>query len=140
MIGWPAGLSGILGIAIFHFNNYALYTLQPIDAPGGSQRTGSKTTFCIMDTDAIDTSLPGAPNQSVYSGCGSVVHGMSVGWGDTYGYWLSGQELDFTGNPDGIYQLKIEVDFKSQVVETNETDNVSCVLPGPRVGGEALNL
>ena len=54
---------------------------------------------------------------------------MSVGWGDTYGYWLSGQELDFTGDPDaGIYQLKIEVDFKSLLVETNENDNVSCVL------------
>lgn len=107
----------------FHFNDYALYTLQPIDAPGGSQRTGSKTTFCIMDTDRIDTSLP-----PFYPGCGSSVQGMSVGWGDTYGYWLSGQELDFTGNPDGIYQLKIEIDPKNLLVETNEHDNVSCVL------------
>ena len=112
----------------FHFNNYALYTLQPVDAPGGSQRTGSKTTFCIMDTDPIDTSLPGAPNQSVYSGCGNVVQGMSVGWGDTYGYWLAGQELDFTGNPAGVYQLEIEVDPKNLLLETNENDNVSCVL------------
>lgn len=107
----------------FHFNDYALYTLQPFPAPGGSQRTGSKTTFCVMDTDRIDTSLPG-----FYSGCGSAVQGMSVGWGDTYGYWLSGQELDFTGNPHGRYKLKIEIDPKNLLVETNENDNVSCVL------------
>lgn len=53
---------------------------------------------------------------------------MSVGWGDTYGYWLAGQDIDFTGNPDGIYQLKIEVDPKKLLLETNENDNVSCVL------------
>ena len=33
-----------------HFNDYALYTLQPVNAPGGSLRTGAKTTFCVMDT------------------------------------------------------------------------------------------
>ncbi len=112
----------------FHFNDYALYTLRPVDAPGGSQRTGSKTTFCIIDTDPIDTTLPGAPNQPVYSSCGMDKQGMSVGWGDTYGYWLSGQEVDFAGNPDGLYQLSIEVDPKNLLLETDENDNVSCVL------------
>lgn len=112
----------------FHFDDYALYTLQPIDAPGGSQRTGSKTTFCVLDTDKINGSLPGAPTQAVYSTCDRDYQGMSVGWGDTYGYWLSGQDIDFTGNPDGIYQLKIEVDPTKLILETDENDNVSCVL------------
>ena len=53
---------------------------------------------------------------------------MSVGWGDTYGAHLAGQEIDFTGNADGIYQLKIEVDPKKVIVESNDNDNVSCVL------------
>jgi hypothetical protein len=112
----------------FHFDDYALYTLQPLNAPGGSARTGSKTTFCLMDTTRIDITLPGAPAQAVYSICGRFVQGMSVGWGDTYGAHLFGQEIDFSGNPDGIYQLKIEIDPKKVIVESNKNDNVSCVL------------
>ncbi len=111
-----------------HFDDYALYTLQPINAPGGSQRTGAKTTFCIIDTTKIDTSLPGAPAQAVYTTCSQFIQGMSVGWGDTYGSHLDGQEIDFTDNPDGIYQLKIEVDPKKLLIESNENDNVSCAL------------
>lgn len=112
----------------FHFNDYALYTLQPVNAPGGSLRTGSKTTFCVMDTTRIDTALPGAPTQAVYTTCGQFIQGMSVGWGDTYGAHLAGQEIDFTDNPDGTYQLQIEVDPKKVIIEANENDNASCVL------------
>ena len=53
---------------------------------------------------------------------------MSVGWGDTYGSGLPGQEIDFTGNADGLYQLKITVDPNNVIVESNNSDNVSCVL------------
>jgi hypothetical protein len=112
----------------FHFNDYALYTLQPVNAPGGSERTGSKTTFCVMDTTKINTGLPGAPGSAVYSTCGNQIQGMSVGWGDTYGYNLAGQELDFTNNADGVYRLKIEIDPKTLIRESNDNDNVSCVL------------
>jgi len=112
----------------FHFDDYALYTLQPVNAPGGSLRSGSKTTFCVMDTTKINAALPGAPTQAVYSTCGQYIQGMSVGWGDTYGAHLPGQEIDFTANADGIYQLKIEIDPKKVIIESTETDNVSCVL------------
>lgn len=123
-----------------HFNDYALYTLQPVDAPGGSERTGAKTTFCVMDTTPIDTRLPGAPGQAFYSSCGRDLQGMSVGWGDTYGAHLAGQEIDFTSNADGIYQLKIEVDPKKVIVESNESDNLSCVLVNIRKPGTVTVL
>jgi hypothetical protein len=112
----------------FHFDDYALYSLQPVNAPGGSLRTSSKTTFCVEDTTLVDTSLPGAPTQPVYTSCGLTIQGMSVGWGDTYAAYLPGQEIDFTDNPDGIYQLQIEIDPKKLIIESNENDNVSCVL------------
>lgn len=111
-----------------HFDDYAIYTLQPINAPGGSVRTGIKTTFCVMDTTKVNGSLPGAPTQAVYSTCGNQTQGISVGWGDTYGAHLAGQEVDFTDNADGVYQLRIELDPKKLIVESNENDNVSCVL------------
>lgn len=112
----------------FHFDDYALYTLQPVNAPGGSQRTGQKTTFCVMDTTKINASLPGAPASAVYSTCGNQIQGMSIGWGDTYGAHLAGQDVDFTDNPDGIYQLIIDVDPKNLLIEGSKSDNRSCVL------------
>jgi hypothetical protein len=112
----------------FHFQDYALYTLQPVNAPGGSQRTSSKTTFCVMDTTRVDTSLPGAPGGPVYTTCGPSIQGMSVGWGDTYAYYLAGQSIDFSGNPSGDYRLSIEIDPKKKLLELTDGDNISCVL------------
>jgi lysyl oxidase/IPT/TIG domain-containing protein len=119
----------------FHFGDYALYRLDPVNAPGGSPKSGSKTTFCIMDTTKVDGSLPGAPQQAVYATCGNTVQGMSVGWGDTYGYWLAGQSIDVTGNPSGDYCLSIQIDPKGRLCEADEandcgssTDNIASSL------------
>jgi len=112
----------------FHFEDYALYTLQPFNAPGGSARTASKMTFCVMDTAPVNLSLPGAPAAPVYSLCGNTIQGMSVGWGDTYGSILAGQSIDFSGNPSGDYRLLIEIDPKKRIIEADETDNISCML------------
>lgn len=110
----------------FHFEDYALYTLKPL-TNAQADRVGTKMTFCVMDTTRMNTKLPGAPKHSVYSTCGSQVQGMSVGWGDTYGYQLAGQEIDVSGLPDGDYRLMIELDPKKRLLETDETDNVSTV-------------
>lgn len=112
----------------FHFDSFALYTLQPVNAPGGSSRTGSKTTFCLLDSTRIDGALQGAPGQAVYTTCGPVVQGISVGWGDIYGAHLPGQEIDFTDNADGIYQLRIDIDPNKRLLESDDNDNASCVL------------
>jgi hypothetical protein len=133
----------------FHFENYARYSLQPVNAPGASERSGSKVTFCVMDNARIQTSLPGAPQSSVYATCGNQVQGMSVGWGDTYWYNLEGQSLDVSGLPAGDYKLVITVDPDPQnsgsgrLLELDEGNNRSCVLihldlsradPAERVG------
>ena len=114
--------------AHFHFENYAEYTLQPVEAPGGSFTTGSKTTFCVIDTNRIDHKLPGASKKAVYKWCNDDIQGMSVGWGDQYSSYLVGQEIDITGLAAGIYTLTIEVDPKGQLRETDNSDNSSCIL------------
>jgi hypothetical protein len=124
----------------FHFQDYALYTLQPFNAPGGSDRTSSKTTFCVMDTTPVNLRLPGAPGVPVYSTCGAVIQGMSVGWGDTYGYWLAGQSIDFTGNPSGDYKLSIQIDPKKHIIEASEADNTSCVLLRINVSNSTVSV
>jgi hypothetical protein len=112
----------------FHFEGYALYTLQPVDAAGGSARTGQKTTFCVMDTNHVNAAITGSPASGVYTTCGNVEQGMSVGWGDRYGYTLAGQGIDMTGMADGDYRLFIEIDPQHKLSESDRSDNISCVL------------
>jgi lysyl oxidase len=111
----------------FHFGKYALYQLEPVNA-SGTPRSGNKTTFCVMDTNKIDGSLPGAPATAVYATCGSTIQGMSVGWADTYGYVLEGQSVDITGNGSGDYCLTIQIDPDGRLLETDDGDNTSSAL------------
>jgi hypothetical protein len=126
----------------FHFEDFAVYTLQPYDAPGASDRMSQKTTFCVMDTTKINGSLTGAPATAVYSTCGNIKQGMSVGWGDTYGSSLAGQSIDVTGLPNGSYKLVIEVDPKNRLQEINEnvTDNTSCVLLQLNISSSTMSV
>jgi hypothetical protein len=84
--------------AHFHFQDYASYVLHRLDDPSltGRHARGTKTTFCIMDTNRIDRKMPGAPKRSAYSSCGLDRQGMSVGWGDRYGASLWDQWVDLT--------------------------------------------
>lgn len=115
-----------------HFNDYANYILEPLDANPQNTRKGTKTTFCIIDTTNINTQLLGAASSQVYSACATQVYGskqgMSVGWGDTYGSHLEGQSI-YTGNlPQGLYRLRIVIDPKDQLLEISNSDNESCKL------------
>ena len=122
----------------FHVEDYAYYTLQSVKSNGKSKFTSSKTSFCLSDTDLVDGSLPGAPKQPFYSGCGDLVQGISVGWGDEYGASIPGQEFDVTDLPDGDYRLIIDADPKDRLLETNDGDNTSCVLL--RISVSAMTL
>ena len=114
------------GHAHIHFDNYATYTLQPINAPGGSAREGQKTTFCLMDTDRApapyDSNAP-----AHYTTCGTQTQGISKGWGDKYGWYLVDQWVDVSGLPSGDYSLTIDIDPNNNLLETNDTDNSSMI-------------
>ena len=111
----------------FHLDNYARYTLTPVDPNTGvSPRTSTKTSFCIMDTTKL-LNLAGSPSTAVYDGCGGTLQGMSVGWGDRYGYSLAGQEIDITSLPDNDYVLSIKVNPLGDLRESSLVDNESQV-------------
>jgi hypothetical protein len=109
-----------------HFDNYATYTLQPINAPGASAREGHKTTFCLMDTDPAPAPYTSSA-PAYYTDCGRVMQGISVGWGDKYSWYLADQDIDVSGLPSGDYSLTIDIDPKNTLLETNDTDNSSMI-------------
>jgi hypothetical protein len=110
----------------FHFDDYALYLLQKVT--GNSQKTSTKTSFCLMDTSLEDGTLPGVPSTAQYVSCGNFFQGISVGYGDTYGWHLPGQEISLKNLKDGEYRLITMVDPQGRLIETDETDNETCVL------------
>jgi hypothetical protein len=116
-----------------HFNDYANYILEDNTANPQNSRQGTKTSFCIMDTTVVNQQLPGASNTAVYDWCPTQepefrTQGMSVGWGDTYGSHLAGQEMYIADLPAGMYRLRHSFDPKNRVAEKADDDNESCVL------------
>jgi Lysyl oxidase len=113
----------------WHFDDFAeyqLWTKSAYDAwvasgrsIGQAQRVGSKSTFCLMDTKIVQ-SLPGTPGSAVYRQCGLELQGISVGWGDTYRYYLADQWIDLGASTlaDGTYVLRSVADPKNRLFES----------------------
>jgi Lysyl oxidase len=113
----------------WHFDDFAqyqLWTKSSYDAwvasgrsVGQAQRVGSKSTFCLMDTGRVQA-LPGSPTSAVYAACGQELQGISVGWGDTYRYYLADQWIDLGTSTlaDGAYVLRTVADPKNRLYES----------------------
>ncbi len=122
----------------FHFEDYALYTLQSVK--GNSKRNSTKTSFCLMDTELVDGQLPGAPKNSAYSDCGNFFQGISVGWSDEYKSHLPGQSFNLSRLKDGDYRLTIEADPKDRILEIDDDNNSACVLLSLNVTAQTVNI
>lgn len=120
----------------WHFDDFAEYQLWTKSAydqwvtsgrsVGQAQRVGSKSTFCLMDTGVVQ-SLPGTPGAAVYGQCGLELQGISVGWGDTYKYYLADQWIDLGASKlaDGNYVLRSVADPKNRLYESPNRDDVA---------------
>jgi hypothetical protein len=122
----------------FHFENFAsyeLWTRADYDswlasgmAQGQAMKRGTKTTFCLMDTSRVQPTLTGSPRNAYYTQCGQTLQGISVGWGDTYGYYLADQWIDLgTGSylSDGQYVLRSVADPSNRLYESADKSATS---------------
>jgi hypothetical protein len=110
-----------------HFDDFAAYRLRVMREDGGVgriAREGSKVSFCLTDSDPVDTDLPGAPLGGEYDSCSTDVQGISVGWADVYSQSLDDQWIDVTGLKSGEYWLEVVVDPANRILESNENNNV----------------
>lgn len=111
----------------WHFEKFARYELYNSAADGSRgtslNRLAEKTTFCIIDTDHVNSTLTHSGTRT-YTGCGrNSTTGLTVGWGDKYGANLDGQSIDIRGLPDGDYWLMSTADYGGKILETNEANN-----------------
>ena len=107
----------------WHFEGFARYDLAR--AHGGRiVRTAKKVSFCVRDSFRFGN-LTGSPESPAYGDCTQdSTMGLSIGWSDWYPSSLEGQELDVTGLPDGRYCLRLTVDPRDRIRESDESDNV----------------
>lgn len=113
-----------------HFDDMAWGQLRirgPGDTIGDVVAVGPKTSFCLIDINHYNSSLPGSPANSVYNSCNPVFQGISVGWNDVYSSGLDGQSINVTGIPNGNYWLEVVADPLNHIQETDETNNVTRV-------------
>ncbi|MBX3115634.1 MAG: hypothetical protein KF836_13800 [Fimbriimonadaceae bacterium] len=108
-----------------HFEDWTIFRLKqvlPNNGVGATVATGAKTSFCIIELRHHDSSAPGHNTAPSYNSCGQV-QGLRPGWADVYGASLSGQFIDLTGVPDGVYWLEGDVDPDNLLLESDETNN-----------------
>ena len=113
-----------------HFEDWTQFRLRqylPGGGVGSVVRTGTKTSFCIIETTVYDNTLEGYNGPWGPYDCG-LLQGQRPGRADTYTSGLSGQYIDIEGVPDGTYWLEGEVDPNNNVVELDETNNITRVL------------
>lgn len=116
----------------WHFEDFARYVLT--DSSKVTAVRSQKDAFCLIITDAMDLSLPGAAlrpfDVGLDSACGEpgsiwlrqVLH---AGWGDTYTQSLPGQSFDITGLPNGTYYVKIIANPRRVLYESRSDNNVA---------------
>jgi hypothetical protein len=114
-----------------HLEALARYNLREVTAGegvGAVVATKDKTSHAVVDSVAIDTSLPAAPTSRVYTSAFDNPLGISVGYADLYGRNIPQQRIDVTGVPSGQYWLEVIVDPMGYVQETDDTNNTTRIL------------
>ena len=89
----------------WHARQVVTMQLAPVLEPRNI-RLGNKIDFCFFDNSATHPDVAGAVAESYYQNqwCGepdslSVRMGLSIGWGDRYGWDFVGQYIDITARP-----------------------------------------
>jgi hypothetical protein len=112
-----------------HFEAFATYDLQLLDANGTIIASGGKTSFCLINIrqplpDVSDAA--GVVHGRGGTSCGQI-QGISAGYSDVYSASLDDQWIDITDVADGTYELRIVADPDDNILEMNENNNEASV-------------
>ena len=105
----------------------------PDGSTGPVVASTDKVSFCMIDTDTINSSLPHF-GMGLGHSCGqNARQGVRVGMGDTYSAFLPDQFIDITTIADGTYRLVSVADPNTaerpggRLFETNNANNAASV-------------
>lgn len=126
----------------WHLKQFARYSLLGSDK--SSIEVSRKQSFCIVPTDAVDLTVPGAVWQPSTSDVGGTICGeprslwiretLESGWGDTYHQSVAGQALNISDLPNGRYFIEVTVNPSGKLYDVS-ADNDS-TLRRVRIGGK----
>jgi len=115
----------------WHFEEFTRYSL--LDEESQEILISGKRSWCLVNTDALDLTVPNANlfgrNGDLSSACGGpralwIREILDVGWGDTYTQYQRGQAFDITDLPNGAYHVRVHVNPAGSMLETDTTNNV----------------
>ncbi len=111
----------------WHFDNSARYTVWD---PRKNEPVVShpKTSFCLRDIRRVPAGWHAPKRYAKYYGAcdRGTPQGISIGWADYYESYLPGQGMRLPRRlANGVYCLRVTVDPKDQLRETDDTDNRS---------------
>jgi Lysyl oxidase len=115
----------------WHFEQFTRYTL--LDGSRQQVLVSGKQSWCLVNTDAIDLTLPDANlfafGQDLGTSCGGpgalwIREILDVGWGDTYSQYVRGQAFDITDLPNGRYYVRVHVNPTGSIYETDRSNNI----------------
>jgi hypothetical protein len=115
----------------WHFEEFTQYSM--LDAAKSQILISGKQSWCLVNTDALDLTLPNANLQGyggdLFTSCGGpgalwVREVLDVGWGDTYGQYVKGQAFDITDLPNGRYYIRVHVNPTGSMFEASTDNNI----------------
>lgn len=109
----------------WHFEAAARYALWN---PRAAQAVASrpKTSFCLRDIMRVPSTWHVTKRYPTYYGAcdRDTPQGISIGWSDRYSSFLPGQAVPLPRRlRDGVYCLRVTVDPKNELHETDDADN-----------------
>ena len=115
----------------WHFEEFTRYSL--LDASKARVLVSGKQSWCLINTDAIDLTVPNAAwleyGRDLSTSCGGpgalwIREVLDVGWGDTYFQSVRGQAFNITGVPNGTYYVRVHVNPTGNIFETSSENNI----------------
>ena len=115
----------------WHFEEFTRYSM--LDAESNEILISGKQSWCLVNTDALDLTVPNANvlgyGHDLGTSCGGpgalwIREVLDVGWGDTYTQFQRGQAFDITDLPNGKYYVRVHVNPTGAMLESDTTNNV----------------
>lgn len=107
------------------FTFYEIWSLTPSGKLDHIVISSGKVSFCIRDFGRSPQATEF--QYARYTQCGTALQGLSVGWYDTYKYYLAGQSIDISSLENGTYALVSTADPFNFIQELDETNNIAVV-------------